>query len=71
MIRMGHREELLAAAKTCLADEGYSIDDIGVPALTVDGAVVLVDTDGEHPTGVLGTVVQLPETPLALYPTQV
>lgn len=45
-----------------------AIDDRGVVTLTFHGAPVLISTDGEPPADIVGVVVQLPDTPLAVRP---
>jgi hypothetical protein len=48
-----------------------AVDEGGVLTLTFHGTPVLIDTTGPPPVDIIGAVVELPDTPLAVYPTTV
>lgn len=46
-----------------------AIDELGVATVDVAGALLLVEFADQPPTNVIGTVIELPETSLDIYPT--
>jgi hypothetical protein len=55
--------------RICIRGRVEAIDELGVATLDVAGATLLVGFADEPPLEVVGATIELPETPLEIYPT--